>query len=229
MLINDVKLNKSSLKGVFFDDIPLKKDAIPKDNFTSFSYQFDSISTNDDNIRNEYVYFKSNVISANSLIINEVDLENQHIEIYNNSDTAVDMFGWELFTQNGVAVIDSIILPKNNFCILHGQKIDDRVDNVIYKELNFSLNMNDKIWLYSSDESLVDTVSFLPNNSFKSYSKRYPFYSIHNEWIYSFYSSIGCHNKIYEESILMNDIIKYERIFILCLFSLLLLFWYYNY
>lgn len=229
MLINDVKLNKSSLKGVFFDDIPLKKDAIPKDNFTSFSYQFDSISTNDDNIRNEYVYFKSNVISVNSLIINEVDLENQHIEIYNNSDTAVDMFGWELFTQNGVAVIDSIILPKNNFCILHCQKIDDRVDNVIYKELNFSLNMNDKIWLYSSDESLVDTVSFLPNNLFKSYSKRYPFYSIHNEWIYSFYSSIGCHNKIYEESILMNDIIKYERIFILCLFSLLLLFWYYNY
>ena len=124
-------------------------------------------------------------------------------------------------------IIDSIVIPRNKFCVLHSNPIIDKLDSVIYERITFNFNRNDKLWLYSSNDMLVDTVNFEFNNGFKSYTRTNPYDNQLMSWGYSLNSSIGYHNKSYKERKKMNDIINSEHIFIcisLVCFGLILFF-----
>lgn len=214
VFVNDFKLNDSVVSGVFFEDVPLCVSSVPNENYISFNFQLDTILLNDSLIRFREIHFKSNTISSNSVFVNEIDLLNQNIEIYNNSNTDVKLDGWELFTNTGSFVIDSLTIPKNRFCILYNDRTVDKRDSVIYKKMAFKLGIVDKICLYSSIGVLVDTVSFHSDNSFKSYSRSSIVDLENSKFNYSYFSSIGSHNKGYLEQLNMITIIRYECNFI---------------
>ena len=165
-------------------------------------------------LKKKKIFFKSNIISNKVLSFNEIEYENQYVEIFNHSDTDVVMKDWQLYGANGMDIIDSLVIPKNRFCVLHSHSILDKMDSIIYKKINFNIIRNDKLWLYSADGRLVDSVCFEYNNAYKSYSRTNPFDTTFTCWEHSFFSSIGYHNKSYIEREMMNDIIRNERIFI---------------
>jgi hypothetical protein len=214
VLLNNNKLQNKRLFGKFFNDIFIPFDVSSNQGYSSFVYETDSLYSVDSLVKKKKIFFKSNIISNKVLSFNEIEYENQYVEIFNHSDTDVVMKDWQLYGANGMDIIDSLVIPKNRFCVLHSHSILDKMDSIIYKKINFNIIRNDKLWLYSADGRLVDSVCFEYNNAYKSYSRTNPFDTTFTSWEHSFFSSIGYHNKSYIEREMMNDIIRNERIFI---------------
>ena len=229
VFLNNNKLQNKRLFGKFFNDIFIPFDVSSNQGYSSFVYATDSLFGIDSVVKKKSVFFKPNIISNNILSFNEIEYQHQYVEIFNHSDTDVVMVDWELYGVNGMGIVDSLVLPKHRFCVFHSHPILDKIDSVLYRKINFTINRNEKLWLYSADGRLVDSVSFEYHNTFQSYSRTNPFDATLSSWRYSFFSSIGYHNKSYIERQIMNDVNNNERLFVYILLGFFVLFCFFRF
>ena len=106
-----------------------------------------------------------------------------------------------------------LLLPELQNALSANLKAKEQTDSVAILLINRINTFQNKMRLIEDKISYVDSVNFEFNSGFKSYSRINPFDN-QTSWGYSFYSSIGSHNKSYIERKKMNDIISNERIFI---------------
>lgn len=102
--------------------------------------------------------------NAKTLVINEVESSdpaggNDWVELYNNSNQDMDISGWILSDDKGLARLDDgTTTPFPNGTIIKaGKHLVFDVDAVPY---NFGLGKNDEVNLYDQDKNIVDTASY---------------------------------------------------------------------
>lgn len=105
-------------------------------------------------------FYAENIVGANKIVINEIESNDPNkgsdwIELYNKSDTPIDISGWVVVDSKGLENLDtqdthpfeegSIIEPKGYFTIDTG---------------SMGLGKNETITLYNKDRVKIDEVSY---------------------------------------------------------------------
>ncbi len=107
--------------------------------------------------------------------VGQLDEKNQHedwIELYNNSDTLLNLSG--LFLSNNASNVQQYTLPQNT--ILNSHQFltiwaDDDLGNETNLHCNFKLSQNGEKLILSNATSIIDSVTFSLQTADKSYAR----------------------------------------------------------
>ena len=98
------------------------------------------------------------------------------------------------------------MLESGGFAVFHFNKIETRINDVIYQKINFRISSsNELISIYDNNGDFVDSVSYKLTNIENSYSRNIPFNSfedIQYKWENNSDVTIGYHNTFYNNILL---------------------------
>jgi len=202
VLLNHNELLSKKFSGRFFSEVEVPIDIIPDLGYSCVGWDNQSIINHDDkDVIINISFVKSNE-SKKKIIINEIDYQNDCFEVFNQDSASIDLNGWKVTDiDNNIYTIDNCILKKGRFAVFHYNNIDNMIDTVIYKKIDFKLSStNELIAMYDNEARLVNSVGYKLNISNNSYSRNIPFedfYETKVNWNSTDHATIGFHNQTY--------------------------------
>ena len=180
--VNSLTIDDPIWKGDYFEDVPIKVSAFPKQGYTFSHWAGSGTSTNaelsiDLNSDLSFIAFFVPSNDEPSVIINEINYNSNEendsgdwIELYNPFDSPIDLINWVITDkdyESGYVFSENMLLQGGAYIILAKdelkfQNVHDDVQNV-KGNLSFGLSSEgETLQLYSSEGLLTDSVSYLP-------------------------------------------------------------------
>lgn len=182
--INSLTINDEEWKGDYFENVPIKITAYPKQGYT-FSHWTGSGGSNSAELTLDMqsdISLKAVFVPSNdepTVIINEINYNSSDdndsgdwIELYNPNESPIDLAGWVITDkefETGYIIPNNTQLQGGDFLILSKDEskfnaIHTNIENVI-GDLSFGLSSDgESVKMYSADGVLTDSVSYLPTN-----------------------------------------------------------------
>ena len=121
---------------------------------------------------------------------------------------------------NNIYTVEDCMLEPEGFAVFHFNKIETRINDVIYQNINFRISSsNELISIYDNNGDFVDSVSYKLTSIENSYSRNIPFNSFEDiqcKWENNSDLTIGYHNTFYTNTLLELESVKDKnRIFVI--------------
>lgn len=115
----------------------------------------------------EYISVE-NATYNGDLVINEFASQEDFIELYNSSSQSIDLSGYKLSDDKGLARSDIYTFPSGVIIEAGGYYLliqnDDAVDGT--DEFSFGLGSSDQVYLYDASDNIVDHIALPDNNTY---------------------------------------------------------------
>lgn len=185
--LNTLKLTESNWTGIYFETVPITLTAIPKEGYV-FDRWSGAVVSNNERISinpNQFItltaHFKvsDQPILVSQVIFNEINYNSSEehdagdwVELYNNGNGKQDLSNWVFKDDKDdhVFVIPTgTILNANEYLVLTNddENFELQFPAITNKVGNFDFKLSSNgefIRLYNADNTLIDSVWFLPDN-----------------------------------------------------------------
>jgi len=219
--LNNNPLSGVEFNGVFYNQIDVPITIHPNIGFTYSGFESNVISNPRDSELIINIQFERNKKSDRNIVFNEIDYVNDCFEIFNQENEIVNLKDWKIVDKNNnIYTVEDCMLESGGFAVFHFNKIETRINDVIYQKINFRISSsNELISIYDNNGDFVDSVSYKLTNIENSYSRNIPFKSfedIQYKWENNSDLTIGYHNTFYTNTLLEIQSVKdRNRIFVI--------------
>jgi len=206
--LNNNIISGSNFSGYFFTSIDLPILIQPDIGYSNVGYSNLIINPSDsllvDDTLRVLVSFKHQGSSPEKIVINEVSIEDQIIELFNQDTTLTNLQGWTFCvnysdSSSSINVVDSLSLQPNSYYAFSAENENSTAISCVK--------------LYDTNNLLADSVSFDTSapvaDSAYSYSRTIPFDSIDGElpyWEMSYTPTHAAHNIHYTDLLLKQHL-----------------------
>jgi len=179
VLINETIDFRDTFSGKYFENIPIRLQAMPDLGYRFVGWEGDNVSSSSPELflqlnqaskqQLRAVFEKYEHPLAGKIIINEVSCSNKQtgdwVELFNNSRKSVNLQDWKLSDHKNKFSFPAYVLPAKGYVVICEDSVKflkefPRAQSVI-SGLSFGLNKRrESVQLFSSDDSAVDSIGY---------------------------------------------------------------------